>query len=314
MTNYFNILWFEDDTIWFTMESKKLTRELQNTYGFKTEIKREIGVEYNPDELKSENKYDIILMDYKLAAGNTGEKMVDLIRKNAVLTDVVLYSSHYGEMTDALKEDSPMIDGVFFADRKSELFEEKLLAVINKIVRRSEDIVNLRGFFLDNTSDFEVRIKELLKIAWDKLPNYRDELSTIMTTALDNSVKNRSDDIETIKKQDDIYNAANNESEKFIISIAGRLTILSSIIKYLIDNKVLIVPREYDEIRDFKTHYIKEINTYRTALSHKKYSDTSIIVNNRVVTVDEKLHQKLRERITRFDILLSYLEEKIASI
>ena len=314
MTNIFSILWFEDSTIWFTMESKKLTRELKAKYSFQTDIKREIGTDYNPEELKSENKYDLILMDYKLAAGNTGEKIVDLIRKNAVLTDVILYSSQYGEMTEALKADSPMIDGVFFADRKNELFEEKLLAVINKIVRRSEDIVNLRGFFLDNTSDFEIRIKELLKLAWDKLPDHRDELSAVMKTALDNSVKNRSEDIETIKKQDDVYNAANNESEKYIISIAGRLTILSSIIKYLIDNKVLIVPREYDEIRDFKTHYLKEINIYRTALSHKKYSDTSIIVNKKVMTVDEKLHQKLRERITRFDILLSYLEEKIASI
>ena len=176
MTNEFKILWFEDETTWYTMQSKKVANYLKTTYNLKANPKHDTGANFNPDILKTENAYDLILMDYKLAAGNTGEKIIELIRDNSILTDILLYSSEYSKMVDTLVAQSPLIDGVYFADRKNALFEEKLHGIIHKIVRRSEDVVNLRGFFLDNTSDFEVRIKELLKLSWDKLPDNHEEL------------------------------------------------------------------------------------------------------------------------------------------
>lgn len=314
MTNTFKILWFEDDSTWFDMESKMICRELKNTYSFQTEIKREYGAEYDSEELKRDNYFDLVLMDYKLAAGNTGEKIVNLIRKNSILTDVVLYSSQYQEMVDTLKEKNPLIDGVFFADRKGELFESKILDVIKKIVRRSEDIVNLRGFFLDNTSEFEIRIKELLKISWDKLPQYHDQLREQMVSVLKNSLKDKQDTVSAIKDDPNVYNKANNETKKFIISISNRLTILKTIISILIDNHMITVPADSDEITDFKAHYMKEINRYRVALSHRKYSETSILVDDQKIDVDGELHQKLRERVNKFDSLLCYLEECITSL
>lgn len=74
MTNEFKILWFEDETTWFTMQSKKVANHLKNTYNLKTDPNRETGANFNPNILQTENTYDLILMDYKLAAGNTGEK------------------------------------------------------------------------------------------------------------------------------------------------------------------------------------------------------------------------------------------------
>ena len=314
MTNTFRILWFEDDSTWFEMESKMIRRELKNTYSFQTEIKREYGAEYDSEELKRDNYFDLVLMDYKLAAGNTGEQIVNLIRGNSILTDVVLYSSQCQEMVDTLKEKNPLIDGVFFADRKGELFESKILDVIKKIVRRSEDIVNLRGFFLDNTSEFEIRIKELLKISWDKLPHFHDQLRELMVSVLENSLKDKQDTVSSIKDDPNVYNIANNETKRFIISISNRLTILKTIIKILVDNHMITVPTELDEINDFKAHYVKEINSYRNALSHRKYSETSIRVNDKEIIVDAELHQKLRERVNRYDSLLCYLEECITAL
>ena len=312
MTNIFSILWFEDSTTWFTMESKKLTRELQAKYSFQTDIKREIGTDYNPEELKSENKYDLILMDYKLAAGNTGEKIVDLIRKNAVLTDVILYSSQYGEMTDALKADAPMIDGVFFADRKNELFEEKLLAVINKIVRRSEDIVNLRGFFLDNTSDFEVRIKEILKIAWDKLPDQRELLQKTMSDILTEIELRTKTTIGDIRKKDDIYAAANNS--KYILGISGRLNVLAAVIDILHKKGLLPINSDNNELSDFTNCYTNNISVYRNALGHKKYSDTSLFIQGKEVQIDESFHKKLRELIAKYNDLIGFIEDSLTAI
>ena len=50
------------------------------------------------------------------------------------------------------------------SEREYILHWPELENLIERIVKRSEDIVNLRGFVLDNTSDFEVRIKEILNI------------------------------------------------------------------------------------------------------------------------------------------------------
>ena len=36
MTNEFKILWFEDETTWYTMQSKKVANHLKNTYNLKT--------------------------------------------------------------------------------------------------------------------------------------------------------------------------------------------------------------------------------------------------------------------------------------
>ena len=57
MTNIFKILWFEDDSTWFDMESKMIRRELKNIYGFQTEIKREYGAEYDSEKLRRSEEH-----------------------------------------------------------------------------------------------------------------------------------------------------------------------------------------------------------------------------------------------------------------
>ena len=71
-------------------------------------------------------------------------------------------------MLAAIRTKMPPIDGVYLTKRDYAIFAEKVGKVIEKIVKRSEDIVNLRGFVLDNTSDFELRIKEILNLCWQK--------------------------------------------------------------------------------------------------------------------------------------------------
>ena len=312
MTNKFYILWFEDETTWFTMESTKLKRELHKSYGFQTEYKQGSGIDFNTEELTSDNKYDLILMDYKLAAGNTGEKIVNLIRENAVLTDVILYSSQYSEMKDALISSSPLIDGVFLADRKSELFENKVLAVIKKVVRRSEDIVNLRGFFLDNTSDFEVRIKELIKLAWDKLPDQRERLKDTMSKVLNNNKERTGKNVDGIMEEEDVYNTANNDEHA--LGIHNRLEVLNAIIDILISTKSLVINDATLKFKNFMNNYENDISCYRNAFGHKKYSDDSLIIRKKVVTVDSELHKQLRESIAEYDNLIQYLEDLVSSI
>lgn len=312
MTNIFKILWFEDNTAWYTMELKKVQRYILEKYSLVLDSNRNTGADFDATILSSNNEYDLILMDYKLAAGKTGKAMIDLIRTNSVLTDVLLYSSEYDSMICELKADNPLIDGVFFADRKNELFEEKLFSIIHKIVRRSEDIVNLRGFFLDNTSDFEIRIKELLNLAWDKLPDQHDKLNAMMEKSLNKIEKFTSDTLTEIRANDSIYEYANNH--KYALSIRNRIDILTEIIDILVNVKGVSIPAKSKDLEKFNSKYTKEISVYRNALSHKKYSDTSLSIEGKVVVIDELLHQKLRNNINKYDSMISFLENTMATL
>ena len=312
MTNIFRILWFEDNSSWYNMESRKVKRHLKESYCLEFGPVRSIGTDFDFEQLKQDNNYDLILMDYVLAAGNTGKKMIDLIRSNAVLTDVLLYSSEYDKMIVELKADNPLIDGVFFADRKNELFEEKLFGIIHKIVRRSEDIVNLRGFFLDNTSDFEIRIKELLKLAWDKLPEAHERLNAAMEESLRNIEGFTSATLKEIRSNTPVYEHANNH--KYALSIRNRVQILSEIISVLVELKKVAVPTDYRELEDFSKYYSEDISLYRNALGHKKYSDTSLQIKGKIITIDDSLHKKLRDNINKYDGLIGYLEDVMSSL
>ena len=312
MTNEFKILWFEDETTWYTMESRKVSSYLKNTYTLTADLKRETGANFNVDILKTENRYDLIVMDYKLAAGNTGERIIKLIRNDSILTDVLLYSSQYQDMVDALIDKNPLIDGVYFADRKNPLFEAKLYGVIRKIVRRSEDIVNLRGFFLDNTSDFEIRIKELIKLSWDKLPKFRDELESCMNSILDGILQHDEELVNELRKEKSVYMAANNH--KYALSIRYRLQIISKIIEILLKENKLDIPDKFSDIQKLSQKYTDEISVYRNALSHKKFSETSIAIKGRIVPVDEELHQILRGTINKYDAIIEHLEKSIEVI
>ena len=163
MNTFFKILWFEDEVTWFNMEKLRINSILQEHY-LVPEIVRKNGDDFDISEITG-NEYDLIMMDYKLAAEATGDIIVSAIRQNDILTDILFYSSEEQDMLAAVTKGMPPIDGVYLTKRDYTIFTEKAEKLITKIVKRSEDIVNLRGFVLDNTSDFELRIKEILNLS-----------------------------------------------------------------------------------------------------------------------------------------------------
>lgn len=162
MNTTFKILWFEDEPAWFNMEKLRI-EEILRTHYLIPVIERRDGDDFDLEELTG-NDYDLIFMDYKLAEGKTGDTIVAAIRNSYILTDILFYSSEEQNMLSAIRKQMPPIDGVYLTKRDYRIFTEKAERIIQKIVKRSEDVVNLRGFVLDNTSAFEVRIREILNI------------------------------------------------------------------------------------------------------------------------------------------------------
>lgn len=305
MNTTFRILWFEDEPTWFRMEQMQIKEILKNHYLI-PDISRKDGEEFDVTELTG-NDYDLILMDYKLAEGKTGDTIVSAIRENDILTDILFYSSEEQNMLSALSKGMPLIDGVYLTKRDYTIFTEKAEKLIGKIVKRSEDVVNLRGFVLDNTSDFELRIKEILNICWQKFNDEQKGLLTEKTIALLNSKKSRiTKQVETTKVKDNVFAYANND--EYILSVADRLDIMQTVLPILFSNYDL--PDSHCP-SDFKKYYIDKINVYRNKLGHIKFGEKLIRIKGKEVELNQDLHRFLRKNIAEVEATINNLETYI---
>ena len=144
MNYIFNVLWFEDNAGWYRLQKPTLESTVSE-HCLQCNITPKRSSAFDIEELKATN-YDLILMDYDLASKITGAHVISAIRDANILTDILFYSSQYDAMISAVASISPPLDGIYYSSRKIEEFHQKLSRVISKIVQRSEDLINLRGF------------------------------------------------------------------------------------------------------------------------------------------------------------------------
>ena len=305
MNMMFKILWFEDEPAWFRMEKLQI-EEILKKHCLTSEIERRDGGNLNVSELTS-NDYDLILMDYKLAQGTTGDTVVAAIRKNDVLTDILFYSSEEKNMLAALSNGMPLVDGVYLTKRDNVVFTEKAEKLISKIVKRSEDIVNLRGFVLDNASDFEVRIKEILNICWHKFNDeQRKRLLNTTIALLERKKSWITKQVETTKSQENIFTYANNADH--LLSIADRLDVMQEILPILCLEYDFTKKKEWD---NFKDYYVDRINVYRNRLGHLKLGDEKIQIKGKSIEINQDLHRLLRKNIVEVGKTIDEIEKHI---
>lgn len=302
----FNILWFEDASDWAEMEKGNI-EEMLDKYGLGLNFEILDGYNFDKSKLCS-NNYDLILIDYKLASGQKGNDIIKSIRNNAVLTDVLFYSSQYSDLLHAIKNQAELLDGVYYADRKIEEFEKKIKGLIAKIVKRSEDIINLRGMVLDNSSDFETRIRKILETCLNKFT--QDEKSLLydkIRQRINENCKKYSKFKRNTESDDNLFNKVINDVR--YINNNDRLIILNNAIKIMINAYNL----DKEKYSSFKENYESEISVYRNALSHRD-TDKTIDVNGNIEIINRELYVKIRKSIKKQDELINDLERFVDSI
>ncbi|MEG0835612.1 MAG: hypothetical protein RR063_09860 [Anaerovoracaceae bacterium] len=303
MNTSFRILWFEDELYWFNMEKLRVEDILHKHY-LVPSISRKKGDDFDVSELMG-NNYDLILMDYKLANGATGDTIVAALRKSNVLTDILFYSSEEESMKAAICDNMPPIDGFYLTKRDHEIFTEKVSGIIRKIIKRSEDIVNLRGFVMDGSCDFEVRIHEILNASWAKFSQTEQKILEDATCRnIERNEKRDSKTREIVMRQKPLYPAAVNTPHFF--THTDRLYLLTKVIGILQKNYGF---RKDEIVNEFKGRYENDVSCYRNALGHKKAADNHIeISNGTFVPVDETLHQQMRINLCQYNSIIAELE------
>ena len=297
MNTIFKILWFEDEQTWYNMEKLRVEGILKTHYLI-PEIVR-----------KSGDDFDLILMDFKLADGVTGDTIVAALRESSILTDILFYSSEEDAMLAAIRTKMPPIDGVYLTKRDYTIFTEKVGKVIEKIVKRSEDIVNLRGFVLDNTSDFELRIKEILNLCWQKFDStQKSSLTESLLKLLDMKKARVASQVEAAKSASSVFESANND--EYLLSISDRLDIFQAILPIL--STTYGFPATSCPSK-FKQYYIDKVNVYRNRLGHLKLGEKTICIKGKAVEINQELHRTLRRNIAEVNTKICSIEEHITT-
>lgn len=307
MNYIFNVLWFEDNNGWYKLNKSKL-EAIVGEHCLQCNIIQNRSSNYDTAILKSA-KYDLILMDYDLASKITGAQVIASIRDENIFTDILFYSSQYDSMISAVASISPPLDGVYYADRKMEVFEPKLSQVVSKIVQRSEDLINLRGFVLDNTCDFELRLREILTICWNKLSDgQKKAIHDNLIELLDGKCGRVKSQVEKAKKQSCVFTYANND--EYLLSVSDRLDLLGIILPILISEYEL---PSSQELTSFKEYYIDKVNIYRNRLSHVKMGEQVLHLRKADIPIDQALHRLLRQNICDVERTILSIEEHITS-
>jgi len=273
----YNIIWFEDIDEWYNTLSRRLTRYIKSK-----NLKVNIDSVKNVKEFDIQDyhldKYDLLVVDYELEDNTHGNEIIKMIRSGKFVNDILFYSSHgFSTINEVMKEEG--LQGVFIADRDNGEFIDTAKLLVDKSLRRSENLVNIRGIVMDNTSEFDNKVREVIGIAWNHLGESRQNIINYIKNDLLENYKSSSkrfiDKYETISE----YNINELLSEReFTAYMQARLLnkcINSNVLKGLFsevyckcfEEKTLAGKMKFFE------KYNADIIDYRNALAHVKKSE-----------------------------------------
>lgn len=319
----FRIIWFEDVDEWYNTISRRVSRYIKNK-NFKVDIMRvKKAANFDLTGYQLQN-YDLLIIDYELEKiyekdGDKniyGTEIIHMIRNGNFLNDILFYSSHgFDVINQVMKQEG--LQGVFIADRNNGEFIEKVQLLVDKAIRRAENLINIRGIVMDTTSGFDNKIRDLISIIW---PILGDKEAGI---ANDIKKKILKENIKTAEKLDKKYsnidaNNIDNLLSERDFSAIRQARLLSWCIESneMIKKKFQEILKEYlnlnngEEKAKFFELYKNDIVLYRNALAHIKNTpsiDSKVIigeVDGKAVQIDQQLCDKLRKKLLSYENIL----------
>ena len=110
---------------------------------------------------------DIIAVDCNLSDDEKGIDALNLIRQEKIYTEILFYSQTGEQKLREEMQQNNQVEGVYFASRTN--FLEKIEKLIDTTIRKTQEINNLRGLVMAETSIVDNLIKNiLLKMKWSE--------------------------------------------------------------------------------------------------------------------------------------------------
>ncbi len=262
MNTDFNILWFEDKEEWFKSIRSEIEEYLEDLC-FKPKIAYYKSI-FDPtlEATIERTSFDLIFADLNLnqddKENDKGSEAITLLRNKNILADVLFYSTDGIDKIQSVMK-SEVFEGVYTSVRDDILFPDKAKQLINKIVKRSEDFLNIRGMVMDNVSEFDEKLKDVIKKYLALCSDQeRLDLNTYAYEKVTNQISENSQQAEAIK-------------ENFIINAFEYSFLIDSFKLSQIVNKIFKQKyKSYSKMHNFHDNYDKKILKERNKLAHAK--------------------------------------------
>jgi len=302
MNTSFNILWFEDSDEWFNPVKDSIEQYIKSL-NFKPIITRLYSIDTEQIKAAAKRNWDLIFVDLNLADNDKeGTKCIKLLREEHVLADILFYSTAGLEDLQAEMRTHTM-EGVYYSIRRDPLFYDKAQAIVDKIVKRSEDVLNIRGMLMDNVSEFDDKIKKLIQkyLNSDIEKNKIDSLNAYAYTLVKNHLADTMSKAETLSTSD-IFLLSELENTFFLDSNK-----LSRIIHKIFKD-------EYPHVecmQKFHENYSETILSTRNNLAHaKKEPDQNGAFsfkdkNGNLIVYGSARCSEIRENINTYETLFA---------
>lgn len=323
----FRIIWFEDVDEWYGTLSRRLTKYIKGK-NFKVQIDRVKGVSQFAIEKYNVQDYDLLIIDYELEKERIdgkmqrtyGNQIIKMVRDGNFVNDVLFYSSHGFQNIDSVMKNENL-QGVFIAERDNVEFFDTASALVDKAVRRTENIINIRGVVMEHTSELDTKIRNIISSIWIHLGSAEEKIVKDIKKEILQDNKKSADKL--IRKYDDI-SMDNIEcllgERDFTAYRQARL--LNWCIK---SNGPLgeMYERAYSgfqqmpENSNFFQQYKNDVINYRNALAHVKNDPDSNgdvyvgEINGESVVFDQELCNKLRKTIIVYEKLFDEMQQFI---
>lgn len=304
----YKILWVENDSDWAESVEDDLKEIIEGDYGFVLAW----DLFAKQDEKIKYNDYDLILMDLNLETEPSGDVLIKNIRDKEIYTDVIFYSAD-GLQKIKQKAQALDLEGVYYSGRDKDLFLNKVKVVIQTTIRKIQDLNNLRGLVMAETSELDKKMEEICLSFF--VQNKTDKSDAAFEEILKGLEKDYLNKLEQstqcdkkcthkIRKQTSIEGMISNMS--FDSSRKARA------IKKIMEEKEI---HFNDYITgDFYESYLKDIIGTRNLLAHSysRINDegTEVLVSKKDgqdVVFDEKTIKEIRQKILMYEKMLDEL-------
>lgn len=291
----YNILWIEDDSA--SLESKKVEiEEYLNEHGFI--LKLETNKDGNMPAEYNYNIFDVIAVDCNLENNKKGHDVIKEIRKGNLYTEILFYSLD-GDVVLRKKIAETGCDGIYCSSRDGAV--EALKKLIYTTIKKSQDINNIRGLIIGETTDIEVKMCDIAKKIHEKTGE--EELKSIIKSAIDKHI---------VSGQKKVENITSKYLEK--ADLVGFFdSIHSNHVNYREEIKKALISTDYSDHMELLDEYETEVVPIRNDMAHAKEVDGKLINSSnrppRAFTMDDC--KKYRKVILKHQNNLGEIEKHL---
>lgn len=294
MSMKFKILWFEDNEEWYETNRENIEDYLANK-NFIAKFEHYDSTD-EIEKISAFCDYDLIFVDLKLDHDTKGTNAIQIIRDKNILSDALFYSS---DGVDKIRNEMgrEIFEGVYFSSRDDILFESKAEQLIDKAVRRTEDIISTRGILVDSLSEFDEKLREVILKFCSSYPDTQ-KCSELDKYAYGLVVKQ----MEGNKKKCDEM----AESHFLMNALTNTYLIDSSKLARIVQHILSKHYPQHDYRKDFYDTYCNSIIVERNNLAHAKkepHGDGLFYFekNNDKIIYDSNKCSQIRANINKFD-------------